>query len=121
MNFNLNYANALFKIAYDFGLSSLNIAQNKNVITYTKLQQKDRVELGVKLRQWENYDKEYWTGFNIKKSTLHKFNVFPISHVFYNANAVKTHKYAYVYVEEKDGVVTYKIYQPFENKQKKWI
>lgn len=119
--FNINYANALFKIAYDFGLSSLNISNNKTPVVYTKLQQKERVELGVKLRQWDIYDKEYWSSFNIKKSTLKKFNVFPISHVFYNTNAVKTHKYAYVYAEEKDGEITYKIYQPFENKLKKWI
>ena len=119
--FNLNYSNALFKIAYDFGLSSLSISSNKVNINYTKLEQKERVNLAVKLRQWEKHDKDYWTSFNIRKSTLHKFNVFPISHVFYNSNAVKTHKYAYVYVEEKDGIVTYKIYQPFENKQKKWI
>ena len=119
--FNLNYSNALFKIAYDFGLSSLSISSNKVNINYTKLEHKERVNLAVKLRQWEKHDKDYWTSFNIKKSTLHKFNVFPISHVFYNSNAVKTHKYAYVYVEEKDGIITYKIYQPFENKQKKWI
>ena len=119
--FNLNYSNALFKIAYDFGLSSLNISSNKVNINYTKLEHKERVNLAVKLRQWEKHDKDYWTSFNIRKSTLHKFNVFPISHVFYNSNAVKTHKYAYVYVEEKDGIITYKIYQPFENKQKKWI
>jgi hypothetical protein len=119
--FNLNYSNALFKIAYDFGLSSLNISSNKVNINYTKLEHKERVNLAVKLRQWEKHDKDYWTSFNIRKSTLHKFSVFPISHVFYNSNAVKTHKYAYVYVEEKDGIVTYKIYQPFENKQKKWI
>ena len=119
--FNLNYSNALFKIAYDFGLSSLSISSNKVNINYTKLEHKERVNLAVKLRQWEKHDKDYWTSFNIRKSTLHKFSVFPISHVFYNSNAVKTHKYAYVYVEEKDGIVTYKIYQPFENKQKKWI
>jgi len=119
--FNLYYSNALFKIAYDFGLSNLSISSNKVNINYTKLEHKERVNLAVKLRQWEKHDKDYWTSFNIKKSTLYKFSVFPISHVFYNSNAVKTHKYAYVYVEEKDGIVTYKIYQPFENKQKKWI
>jgi nitrogenase molybdenum-iron protein alpha/beta subunit len=47
--------------------------------------------------------------------------VFPISHVFYNDNAVKTASHAYAYVEHKDGKVTYKIYQPFEDKLKKWI
>ncbi len=35
--------------------------------------------------------------------------------------AVQTSDYAYAYVEIKDGKVSYKIYQPLENKIKKWI
>ena len=66
-------------------------------------------------------DKNFWKSFGIKKSTLERFNVFPVSHVFYNGNAVKSAKYAYVYAEQKDDELTYKIYQPFEDKLKKWI
>ena len=40
---------------------------------------------------------------------------------FYNSNAVKVSKHAYVYAEKKDNKLTYKIYQPFEDKLKKWI
>lgn len=119
--FNLNYSNALLKIAYDFKLGNFSVKADKQEITYTNIKQKKRVELGVKLRDWTTKDKKFWTSFGITKSTLQKFNVYPISYVFYNQTAVRTHEYAYVYVEQKDDVVSYKIYQPYESKTKKWI
>jgi len=119
--FNLNYSNALLKIAYDFKLGNFSVKADKQEITYTNIKQKKRVELGVKLRDWTIKDKKFWTSFGITKSTLQKFNVYPISYVFYNQTAVRTHEYAYVYVEQKDDVVSYKIYQPYESKTKKWI
>ena len=119
--FDLNYMEALEKIAFDMGLSNFNINTNRKTIQYTKITQKKKVELGIKIRPWLVLDKKYWQLFGIRKATLKKFNVFPISYVFYNDNAVKTAQHAYVYVEQKDGECTYKIYQPFENKLKKWI
>jgi len=119
--FNLGYYEALWKIAYDMNITNLNVQATKTAASYTKIVQKERVDLGVKLRPWEIRDKIYWSSFGIKKSTLKKFNVHPICYVFYNNTAVKTHNYAYVYVEEKDGTTSYKIYQPYEVKNKKWI
>ena len=119
--FNLGYYEALWKIAYDMNITNLNVQATKTAVSYTKIVQKERVDLGVKLRPWEVRDKIYWSSFGIKKSTLKKFNVHPICYVFYNNAAVKTHNYAYVYVEEKDGTTSYKIYQPYEVKNKKWI
>lgn len=119
--FNLSYYEALEKVAYDMGLSNFNVNATKQNIEYTRITRKESVELGIKKRPWLTIDKKYWQSFGIKKATLEKFNVFPISHVFYNDNAVKTASHAYAYVEHKDGKVTYKIYQPFEDKLKKWI
>lgn len=119
--FNLTYNEALKKIATDFKLGDFNIQAKSNTVTYTRLVQKDRVKLGIKIRPWEVRDKNYWTSFGISKKTLQKFNVFPISYIFYNDTAVKAHEYAYAYVEEKDGIISYKIYQPLEVKLKKWI
>ncbi len=119
--FNLTYNEALKKIATDFKLGDFNIQAKSNTVTYTRLVQKDRIKLGIKIRPWEVRDKNYWTSFGISKKTLEKFNVFPISYIFYNDTAVKAHEYAYAYVEEKDGIISYKIYQPLEVKLKKWI
>ncbi len=119
--FNLSYSEALEKVTFDLGLSNYGVSGTRQTVNYTKITQKQKVELGIKIRPWQKLDKKFWQPFGIKKSTLEKFNVFPISHVFYNSNAVKVASHAYVYAEKKDDKLTYKIYQPFEDKLKKWI
>ena len=119
--YNLNYPEALRKITFDLGLSKFNVDAVKQTVTYTRIVEKDRIQLGIKSRPWEIRDKNFWSSFGIKKATLEKFNVHAISHIFYNDTAVKAHEYAYAYVEEKDNRVSYKIYQPYEVKVKKWI
>lgn len=119
--YNLNYPEALRKITFDLGLSTFSVDAVKQTVNYTRIIEKDRVDLGIKSRPWEARDKKFWSSFGVKRTTLEKFNVHAISHIFYNDTAVKTHEYAYAYVEEKDNRVSYKIYQPFEQKIKKWI
>jgi 5S rRNA maturation endonuclease (ribonuclease M5) len=119
--FGLSYKEALWKIAYDLGISQFDVSATKQQIEYTRLIRKEKVRLGIKVRPWLIKDKQYWSSFGISKSTLKKFNVYPISHVFFNDTAVAVTSLAYCYVEQKDGEVSYKIYQPLEVKQKKWI
>lgn len=119
--FNIDYATATRKIIFDLGLSKNNIEAVKKNIVYTRLIRKEPIKLGVKTRKWLIKDKNYWSQFGIKKSTLIKFNVHPLSHIFYNDNAVQAAYLSYVYVEQKDDKVSYKIYQPLEDKMKKWI
>jgi hypothetical protein len=119
--YGVGYKDALNKVAYDLGLSKVNIDLQRQPVNYTRIVEKDKVELGIKRREWLLRDREYWSSFGIIKATLERFRVYPISHVFYNDTAVKAHDYAYAYVEDKDGIITYKIYQPFETKQRKWI
>lgn len=119
--FGLNYPEALKKVATDLGLADFDVNATKQTIEYTRIVEKEKINLGVKIRPWLVRDKEYWSSYGIRKSTLEKFNVYPISYIFYNDVAVKAHDYAYAYVEFKDDKVSYKIYQPFETKIKKWI
>lgn len=119
--FNLSYSEALKKVAFDFNLISTSVEANKTKVVYTKITQKDSVKLGVKFRDWTIRDKEYWSQYGIKKQTLEKFNVKPISYIFYNDTAVRAHNWAYVYLEYKDGQVSYKVYQPYEIKIRKWV
>ena len=119
--FNLGYYEALNKIAFDLGLSSFSLDASKQLTSYTKIVNKDKIELGIKTRDWMVKDKTYWSQYGIKKNTLIKFRVFPISYIFYNDTAVKAADLAYAYIEEKDNKTSYKIYQPLEIKIKKWI
>ena len=47
--------------------------------------------------------------------------VYPISHYFINGYQVLAEKHAYAFVEFKDGIQTYKIYQPYADKNNKWV
>ncbi len=81
---------------------------------------KDRIEIQVKIRKWSLNDKEFWFdkyGFN--KTELEYCGIFPISHYFVNGYCKQTSGLAYAYLEEKDGIQTWKIYQPFG--EQKWI
>lgn len=119
--FKLDYKDALFKIAYDFNLSKIEItSERKKIINSVKIIDKTPIKIGIKSRNWKSYDAKFWKSFGICKKTLIKYNVIPIQYVFYNGNPTKTDKHAYAYLEFKDNTTTYKIYQPF-NKKYKWI
>ena len=119
--FGINYREAFFKIAYDFGLSKMEItAERQRIISVKKTQTQKHIELGIKRREWEYHDAQFWKSFGIKKATLNKYNVVPIQYVFFNGDASKVDKHAYAYMEFKDDAVSYKIYQPFSEKHK-WM
>lgn len=85
---------------------------------------KKDVTLQVKIREWKDYDVKYWESYGISLAWLKYADVYPISHKIITKDS-KTYvfgadKYAYVYVERKEGHVTLKIYQPFNKLGYKW-
>lgn len=119
--FRLGFKEALWKIAYDFGLSDVEVdAEKKKVLTTPKVVDTTPIKIGIKSRKWQQRDKKFWGSFGITKETLMKFNVIPITHVFFNNSPKKTDELAYAYLEQKDNHTSYKIYQPF-SKRHKWI
>ena len=90
----------------------------------TTIVRNDRREFRIKVRRWESYDIDYWASFGINLAFLTQMEVYPISHVFIEKNGVlwpfPCDKYAYAYVERKEGFVSYKIYQPFNTSGRKW-
>lgn len=80
----------------------------------------------VKVRRWLKHDIEYWKSFGISIDFLKFAEVYPISHIFFikenDTKVVDADKYAYVYVERRNGIVYKKIYQPLsKNKRYKWF
>jgi hypothetical protein len=129
--FNLDFNQALVKIVEDFGLQDefeykpIDVPKtdgDKPEINRNQMIKKldEFKQLDIKSRKAELYDIEFWLRFGITKETLIKYNVTPIEWYFINGNIIKTDKYAYAFVENKDNIETYKIYQPF-NKEYKWI
>lgn len=81
-------------------------------------------KLEVVFREWAKHDYEFWESFGISKEWLEYAEVYPISYKIITKNGdklvYKADKYAYTFIERKDGDVTYKIYQPFNKSGYKW-
>jgi hypothetical protein len=121
----MDYTHVLEKIYKDlpnFHInSSLSLTKsNINHITnYNK-----SIDLKCKIREWKDYDIEYWKSYGISLSWLKYAEVYPISHkIIIKDNKTYTFpadKYAYVFVERKENNITLKIYQPFNLNGYKW-
>lgn len=81
-------------------------------------------KLECKIRKWQKHDIRYWGEYGITKDWLQFADVYPISHKIItkgdNRMVFGADKYAYAYVEKKEGRITLKIYQPFNDKGFKW-
>lgn len=82
------------------------------------------VKMECKVREWKEYDIAYWESFGVPLEWLKYAEVYPISHKIVTKGNQKyvfgADKYAYAYVERKEGNVTLKIYQPFNKAGFKW-
>lgn len=81
------------------------------------------IDLSVTTREWNSDDRKFWSQYGIRLATLKRYNVYPITHIFFkNLNkqkVIKADKLAYAFIEYKDGITTYKIYQPYS--KYKWM
>lgn len=84
----------------------------------------EKSEIQCKVRDWEDYDLDYWNSFGITKEWLEYADVYPISHKIIikgdKKYVFKADKLAYAYLEFKEGKQTMKIYQPLNKKGFKW-
>ena len=100
------------------GIITLNKSNNRVVVRKSV-----NTDLKCKIREWKDYDIKYWESYGISLKWLKLAEVYPISHKIIvkdnHSYVFKADKYAYAYVEHKEGKVTLKIYQPF-NKKYKW-
>ena len=94
--------------------------------SYTIKSQKSvsKTDLKVKIRPWRDYDLEYWSSYGISKEWLVYAEVYPVSQIFIikgeDTYIYPADKFAYAYVEHKEGKVTLKVYQPKSDSNHKW-
>lgn len=122
---NTDTYNTIKKINDEIGL----ISNSRGIITLNKsnnrvvVKKSVNTDLKCKIREWKDYDIKYWESYGINLKWLKLAEVYPISHKIIvkdnHSYVFKADKYAYAYVEHKEGKVTLKIYQPF-NKKYKW-
>lgn len=85
---------------------------------------KEFSNIQVTIRRWRKHDIEYWESYGVSKDALKYAEIYPISHkIVINERGQRVFpadKYAYCFVERKEGHTTLKIYQPFNKKGYKW-
>lgn len=107
----------------NFSSASVRFNSIREGKTYQSLSSRN-TDLQCKVREWRDYDIEYWKSYGISLEWLKYADVYPISHKIVISDGHRyvfgADKYAYAYVERKEGKVTLKIYQPFNKGGYKW-
>jgi len=129
--FGLSFFEALSQIAIDANLDDkfiIKASLKTSVLSDRKGKREDFVKtvnsnyLGKTSRNWEIRDYVFWNQFGITKPILERYNVQPVAylHVGIEKTIVKPSFHTYCYNEVKDGINSFKIYQP-ENTEYKWL
>lgn len=132
--YNLTFFETLSKIACDFnfpvdkGYFFKDMSHVRTKITELSedernliLASKRDVDLKIRIRKWNSNDAKFWLDRGISSKILTRYNVIPITHIFINGKIIIADDLAYAFIERKDGVETYKIYQPLNTKGLKWL
>lgn len=122
---NLSYVDTWEKIVNDLkGGNNCNISKS-HLPTNITITPKDKCNLQVITRSWKQWDIDYWKQFGITIEWLEYANVHPISQILfvkpYGTTTMPADKLAYAYAEFKEGVTSYKIYQPLNQNGFKWL
>ncbi len=106
------------------------IIKSKQVKTFTRKESDSMSKIQVVVRPWKDYDYKYWESYGIEKQWLKYAEIYPISHKIVikkdlttgkeNQYIFASDKYAYCFVERKEGKLSLKCYQPFNTKGYKW-
>ena len=117
--------NHLWKDLPNFSNANVQFNSMKSERTYQYQSLKSRnIDLQCKVREWRDYDIEYWASYGVSLEWLKYADIYPISHKIVIRDGQRyvfgADKYAYAYVERKEGKVTLKIYQPYNKGGYKW-
>lgn len=120
----VSYSSVLKRIWEDLPNFSNSSTYRKSNIGNTPVHITSNSELEVRIREWEKHDIEYWKSYGVTLEWLKHADVYPVSHKVLIKDekryTFKAEKYAYVYVEKKEGRVALKLYQPY-SKRFKWL
>jgi hypothetical protein len=122
--FGLSFHDTLKKIKKDIDNKSFTIINTTSLShRITQVSETD-TKLEVKIREWRDYDIEYWESYGVTLTWLKWAEIYPISHKIVikdnHRYVFSADKYAYAFIERKEGNITLKIYQPFNTSGYKW-
>lgn len=119
-----SYREVIKRIKNDFGEHVALGTSARRSYGRASIRTSSSIDLQCKVREWQKHDLEYWGQYGISLKWLKKADVYPISHKIVikdeKSFVFGADKYAYVYVEFKEGKTTLKIYQPYNKNGFKW-
>lgn len=119
-----SFIDVISKIVGGFNQQQIEYNQRQLRKQTGKIIARNQVALQCRVREWQSYDIDYWQSYGISLQWLKYAEVYPISHKIIIKDDKKytfgADKYAYCFVERKEGKVTLKVYQPFNIKGFKW-
>lgn len=123
-----SFIDIIYKINRDIGkfikLGNFGCCDSKSNNNKVSVLPKGKSDIRVKIREWQDYDIDYWKSYGISLKWLKYAEVYPVGYkIVYKDDAryvFKADKYAYVFVERKERKTTLKVYQPFNKKGFKW-
>jgi hypothetical protein len=123
----LSYEDTLQKVVNDFTYVGKDntIKVKRSVLQHrVEIKEKPKSKIEIKIRNWRLYDILYWRTYGVSVDWLKYAEVYPISHKIITKGDQRfvfgADKYAYAYIERKEGNISIKIYQPFNKDGFKW-
>ena len=121
---NLSFSELIRKIGSEIDFNTKAEFNNTSSTSTNSFKNVTR-DLKVRIRDWKDYDLQYWGSYGVSLKWLKYANVYPIDYkIIYKGKErfiFPAAKYAYVFVEKKEGKVSLKVYQPkVLDKKRKW-
>lgn len=121
--YDLNYQDAINKIAQDFGvLKGSNTSEPVAKIVRQKIAPKEDKIIEITTSGWNKANLQFWKDFHITQEELEKHKVFPVNKLFINGFMIKSDnnysRFAFLFDTPQKEYL--KIYSPYE-KEFKWI
>ena len=115
--FNLNYYQALNKIASDFKLTDNSEIETKRIEFQSELIETKSAVIQCQIKDYTEDEFNWWKSFGINERLLKKFHIFSIKHVFLNGelkftSSDKNPIYGYYFGKDKEGNEKWKLYFP---------
>lgn len=123
--FNCNYYDALAIAANDFDIQKIpHLNKNKVKISNESLSENQQSIIRVEIRDFQQYELDWWNKFGISLQTLKKFRVFSCKNIWINDHIIHLETnnqlvFGY-YGGIKDNIEQWKLYWP-NNKKYKWL
>lgn len=123
--FNLDYLDALLKIAEDFGLKESSNTKYEQIIKElpktTVIKQKKAPDIVISTRSFNSNELNYWNDYYQDISDLKRENIYVPKKIWINKNPIdlKVSELTFCYYYPEND--KWKIYFPFKEKSKKWL